>query len=125
MVTGSELVPVAATEELAVGAAVMVPVAAVLVVDPLPLPLPLPDEEVVVAVAVFDWPAVCDGEVPTSVWVELDWPPAPELVPGTIVEPVEGTLEGTGALDCPPVDEAVGMTGLLVEGSTEAEGELD
>lgn len=119
MVTGSELVPVAATEELAVGTAVMDPVA-VVVVDPLPLPLPLPAEDVVVAVAVFDWPAVCDGEVVTPVWVELDWPTAPELVPGTMVEPVAGTLEGTGALECPGVDEPVGMTGLLVEGVPEA-----
>jgi hypothetical protein len=77
MVTGSELAPVAAAEELAVGAAVMESVGAVVVVDPLPLPLPLPtvvellsveeEDEDVVAVAVVDGPAVCDGEVPTSV----------------------------------------------------------
>jgi hypothetical protein len=79
MVTGSELAPVAAAEELAVGAAVMESVAAVVVVDPLPLPLPLPlptvvellsveeEDEDVVAVAVVDGPAVCEGEVPRSV----------------------------------------------------------
>ncbi|KAF7174601.1 hypothetical protein CNMCM5623_008353 [Aspergillus felis] len=120
MVTGSELEPVAATEELAVGTAVIELVAAVLVADPLPLPLPLP------------LPAVCDGEVLTSLLVELDtpvalepdWPTAPELVPGTLAEPVEGALEGTGVLDGPEVDEVLGLTGLLVEGVPEAEDEL-